>query len=78
VKFHTSSLVPPGEVIGWDRDAIGKKDLTDRPDENGLVDFGEMDKAEDRSGWKGGLSMIYARVVRNRAGLARYSGLTEQ
>lgn len=78
VKFHTSALVPPGEVIGWDRDAIGKKDLTDRPDENGVIDFGEMDKAEDRAGWKGGLHMIYARVIRNRAGLARYSALDEQ
>jgi hypothetical protein len=78
VKIHTSPLVPPGEVIGWDRDCIGKKDLTDRPDEDGLVDFGEMDKAEDRSGWKGGLHLIYARIIRNRAGLARYGGITEQ
>lgn len=78
VKIRTSPLVPPGYVFGWDRSAIAKKLLTDKPAEDGLVDFGELDKAEDRAGWKGGLDLIHARIIRNRAGIGLYSGLTEQ
>jgi hypothetical protein len=78
VKILTSALVPPGEVIGWDKSAIAKKILTEKPAEDGLIDFGDLYKAEDRSGWKGGLDLIHARIIRNRAGIARYGSLTEQ
>lgn len=78
VTFRNSALAVPTAVIGWDNDAIGKKLLSDKPTEDGLIDFGELYKAEDRSGWKGGLDVIHARVIRNRAGIGMYVGLTEQ
>ena len=31
-----------------------------KPSEDGMLEFGDMYKAEDRSGWKGGFDLIYA------------------
>lgn len=78
VTFRTSPLVPNGNVISLDRSGIGKKLLTDKPSEDGMLDFGDMHKAEDRSGLKGGFSLIYALVCRSRGKLARDYALTEQ
>lgn len=78
VTFRTSQLVPPGYAFTLDRTAMGKKLLTDKPAEDGSVDFGDLYKAEDRSGWKGGFSLIYAYVWRTRGKAGLYSALTEQ
>jgi len=79
VTFRTSQLVPPGYAFVLDKSkAMGKKLLTDKPDADGSVDFGDLYKAEDRSGWKGGFSLIMAYVWRCRGAAGLYSGLTEQ
>ena len=78
VTFRTSALVPPKHVFAFDRSAWGKKLLTDKPSEDGTLDFGDMYKAEDRAGWKGGFDLIYALVCRSRAKFACDSALTEQ
>lgn len=78
VTFRTSPLVPPGCVFGIDRDALGKKVLTDKPGEGSIIDGEMLYKAEDRSGFKGGLDLIHARVIRKRAGLFLFSALDEQ
>lgn len=78
VKFRTSALVPPEHVIGFDRSGWGKKLLTDKPSEDGSLSFGDLYKAEDRAGWKGGFELIYALVCRSRAKFARFAELTEQ
>lgn len=78
VTFRTSALVPNGHVFSMDRSGWGKKLLTDKPAEDGMLDFGDMYKAEDRSGLKGGFDLIYALVCRSRAKFARDASLTEQ
>jgi len=78
VTFRTSALVPNGHVFSYDRSGWGKKLLTDKPAEDGMLDFGDMYKAEDRSGLKGGFDLIYALVCRSRAKFARDASLTEQ
>ena len=78
VTFRTSPLVPTGNVISFDRSGWGKKLLTDKPAEDGMLDFGDMYKAEDRSGLKGGFDLIYALVTRSRGKFARDYSLTEQ
>jgi hypothetical protein len=78
VTFRTSDLVPPEHVFGFDRSGWGKKLLTDKPAEDGMLDFGDLYKAEDRAGWKGGFDLIYALVCRSRGKFARYADLTEQ
>ena len=78
VTFRTSPLVPPGHAFIMDRSGYGKKILTDKPSEDGSIDWSELHKAEDRSGWKGGFDLIWAIVCRNRGKFARYASLTEQ
>lgn len=78
VTIRTSPLVPNGNVISYDRSGWGKKLLTDKPSEDGMLDFGDMYKAEDRSGLKGGFDLIYALVCRSRGKFARDTSLTEQ
>ena len=78
VTFRTSDLVPPEHVFGFDRSGWGKKLLTDKPAEDGMLDFSDLYKAEDRAGWKGGFDLIYALVCRSRGKFARYADLTEQ
>jgi hypothetical protein len=78
VTVRNSPLIPPGCVFLWDRDALGKKVLTDKPEEGSIIDGDMLYKAEDRSGFKGGLDLIHARIIRKRAGLFLYSGLDEQ
>lgn len=78
VTVRTSQLVPPGYVFGYDRSGWGKKLLTDKPDENGQIGFGDLYKAEDRSGYKGGFDFIWALACRGRSKFGMYSGLTEQ
>lgn len=77
VTFRTSDLVPPEHVFAFDRSGWGKKLLTDKPGEDGTLDFGSLHKAEDRAGWKGGFDLIYALVCRSRAKFGRYADLTE-
>jgi hypothetical protein len=78
VTFRTSPLCPPEHVFGFDRSGWGKKLLTDKPAEDGMLDFGDLYKAEDKAGWKGGFDLIYALVCRSRGKFARYADLTEQ
>lgn len=78
VKLRSSQLVPAGYVFGFDRSGIGKKLLTDKPSEDGSIDFGALYKAEDISGFKGGFDLIWAMICRCRGKLGTYSGLTTQ
>ncbi len=78
ITFRSSDLTPPEHVFGFDRSAWGKKILTEKPSEDGMLDFGDLYKAEDRAGWKGGFELIYALVCRSRKGFGRYADLTEQ
>lgn len=78
VTFRTSALCPPEHVFGFDRSGWGKKILTEKPAEDGMLNFGDLHKAEDRAGWKGGYDFIYALVCRSRAKFGRYADLTEQ
>jgi hypothetical protein len=78
IKFRSSPLTPPGYVFGYDNSGWGKKLLTDKPNEDGSPDFGDLYKAEDRSGFKGGFDFIWATPVRCRGKFAMYSGITEQ
>jgi len=80
ITFRTSQLVPPGHVFAFDRSGWGKKLLTDKPAEDGTLDFGsaELFKAEDRSGFKGGFSFMWAQVCRSRGKFVRRASLTEQ
>jgi hypothetical protein len=78
ITFRTSNLCPPEHVFGFDRSGWGKKLLTDKPAEDGSLSFGDLYKAEDRAGWKGGFDLIYALVCRSRAKFGRYADLTEQ
>lgn len=74
----TSRFTPPTFAFGMGADAMGKKVITEKPDEDELIDFGRLFKAEDRSALKGGVDMIWAHVVRSRARLGMYSSLNEQ
>lgn len=78
VEQVTSRFAPPTYAFGIGADAIGKKVVTEKPDEEELIDFGRLFKAEDRSALKGGVDMIWAHIVRSRARLGQYSGLNEQ
>lgn len=78
ITFRTSDLVPPEHVFAFDRSGWGKKILTDKPSEDGMLDFGDLYKAEDRAGWKGGFDLVYALVCRARGKFGRYCDLTEQ
>lgn len=78
VSEDTSRFVPPTCVFGIGADAMGKKVLTDKPDEEETIDFGKLHKAEDRSALKGGVDLISAMVIRSRSRLAGFTGLDEQ
>lgn len=78
VKIMSSPLTPNGMAIGYDSSAIAKKLLSDKIAEEGALEWGDLYKAEDRSGWKGGFDFIWALVCRSRGKMAYYSGLTEQ
>jgi hypothetical protein len=54
---------------GSGQDAWGKKIITEKPDEEELIDFGRLYKAEDRSALKGGVDMIGATIIRSRSRL---------
>jgi hypothetical protein len=73
VDQDTSRFAPPTYAFGLGADAIGKKVITEKPDEDELIDFGRLFKAEDRSALKGGVDMIWAHIVRSRARLGMYS-----
>jgi hypothetical protein len=77
ITFRTSALVPPGHVIGYDRDCYSKFALHDKPASD-APDWGAGDKAEDRNALKFSFDFSYARMVRARRGLGYLSGLTEQ
>jgi hypothetical protein len=78
VTFRTSPLVPPGHAFIYDRSGWGKKIMTEKPSEDGMLDWSDLYKAEDRSGFKGGFDLIWATICRNRGKFARYASLTEQ
>ena len=79
ITFRTSQLVPPGHVFAFDRTGWGKKLITDKPAEDGTLDFGsaELYKAEDRSGFKGGFSFMWGQVCRSRGKFVRRAAVTE-
>lgn len=78
VEQVSSRFTPPTFAFGVGADAMGKKVITEKPDEDELIDFGRLFKAEDRSALKGGVDMIWAHICRSRARLAVESNLNEQ
>lgn len=78
VEQVSSRFTPPTFAFGIGADAIGKKVITEKPDEDDLIDFGRLFKAEDRSALKGGVDMIWAHICRSRGRLGAYSALNEQ
>lgn len=78
VSEDTTRFVPPTCVFGIGADAMGKKLLTDKPDEEELIDFGKLHKAEDRSALKGGVDLISAMIFRSRSRIAVFTNLDEQ
>lgn len=78
VSFDTSRFTPPTYAFAHGADAWGKKVITEKPDEEELIEFGKLFKAEDRSALKGGVDMICANICRSRSRFAAYGGLNEQ
>lgn len=80
IKFETSRFTPPTCALGMGADAFGKSVLTDRVDEEEMIDFGDarLHKAEDKSAVKGGVDIISANIIRSRSRLAAYIALDEQ
>lgn len=78
MTIKTSPLVPPGHAFIMDSSGWGKKILTEKPAEDGQLDWSDLYKSEDRSGFKGGFDFIWSTVCRNRGKFARYASLTEQ
>lgn len=78
IKYMTSVLAPPGMFIGWNKDALGKKVLSDKPDYEGGPDIFSLDKVQDKGAVVASFDFIYARVVNNRRGLAYSANHTEQ
>jgi hypothetical protein len=74
----TSRFTPPTCAFGIGADAMGKSILSERPDEDGTIEFGRLHKAEDRSALKGGVDTISATICRSRSRIAGYVGLTER
>lgn len=77
ISYETSRFVPPTCAFGQGADAWGKKIITEKPDEEELIDFGRLHKAEDKSALKGGVDMIGANICRSRSRFAGYIGLNE-
>ena len=78
VTFDTSRFTPNGYAFAFGAEAMGKKILTEKPDEEELIDFGKLFKAEDRSALKGGVDMIGANIPHARSRFAAYGSLNEQ
>lgn len=78
VSEFTSRFVPPTCAFGVGADAMGKKVVTDKPDEDETIDFAKLFKAEDRSALKGGVDFISALIYRSRSRLTLYYALDEQ
>lgn len=78
VSKETTRFVPPTFAIGIGSDAWGKKMLTDKPDENDVIDVGKLHKSEDRSVLKGGVDVIGAVICRSRSRFAAFGNLNEQ
>jgi hypothetical protein len=78
VSFDTSRFTPPTYAFAIGADAMGKKVITEKPDEEQEIEYGQLYKAEDRSALKGGVDVISANIIRSRARLAGYGALNEQ
>ena len=78
VRFDTSRFCPNGFAFAEGADAVGKKILTEKPDEEELIDFGKLFKAEDRSALKGGVDLISAFIPHARSRQAAFGSLNEQ
>jgi hypothetical protein len=73
----SSRFTPPTCAFGIGADAEGKSILSERPDEEGTIEFGKLHKSEDRSALKGGVDTISARIFRSRSRIAGFIGLNE-
>jgi hypothetical protein len=78
VSFDTSRFVPPTFAFGIGADFMGKKIVSEKPDEEQQIEFAQLYKAEDRSALKGGVDMISANIIRSRSRLVAYGALNEQ
>lgn len=78
VDIRTSLLAPPALAFAYDSDVFTKLELGDLPSENGGPDMFEIDKLPNQNIWASSLNYAYLRATTNRAGMAAWSGLTEQ
>lgn len=76
--IRTSLLAPPALAFNYDSDVYTKLELGDLPSENGGPDLFEIDKLPNQNIWASSLNYAYLRACTNRAGMAVWSGLTEQ
>lgn len=77
VSFDTSRFTPPTYLFANGSNAMRKKIMNEKPDENQTIEYGELYKAEDRSALKGGVDMICANIC-SRPAIAAYGALNEQ
>lgn len=78
VDIRTSLLAPPALAFLYDSEVFTKLELGDLPSENGGPDLFEIDKLPNQNIWASSINYAYLRATTNRAGLAVFSGLTEQ
>ena len=77
LKMYKTRRVPNGYLFLESKGAIKRLDVMPKPTGEGLS-FGEARKQENKSGYLFPVDFITALVTTNRAGLAYFSGLTEQ
>lgn len=77
VTFWKTKRVPPGYVMGWDKSAIRRMTLLQRP-KPGSITWKDGVKLIDQSGWVFGIDWPVGMVCQNRKNLAIASGLTRQ
>ena len=78
IDIRTSLLAPPALAFLYDSEAFTKLELGDIPSEDGGPDMFEIDKLPNQNIWAASINFAYLRATLNRAGIAVFSGLTEQ
>lgn len=78
IEIRTSLLAPPGMAFLFDSAAFTKLDMGDLPSPDGGPDLFDIDKLPNQNIWAASLNYAYLRATLNRAGIAAFSGLTEQ
>lgn len=78
MRVLSSRLTPPGVVGIYNDRAWQKKQLNDKPAEQGGPDLFDLDKVQDRGLQQASLDFILLLATTNRAGMGIAVGLTQQ